>query len=62
MGLPWYLILNLVGGVAEWHGDPDPEARTYRRRTVLDRDGVIHFPVAQGEPIAVPVAELLPAG
>ena len=60
-GVPLYVILHVPTRTAELYTEPQPDQGRYGRSETLAADATLHLPTAAGEPVAVPVADLLPA-
>jgi hypothetical protein len=60
-GVPQYVIVNLRNRTAEVYAGPDAAAGTYSPPTIVGADGVLTLRVGgDGEPFAVPLADVLP--
>jgi Uma2 family endonuclease len=57
-GIPEYWIVNLRDRVVEWHADPDPVARVYRRSGKAE--GAERLPLGAFPEVVVTAGDLLP--
>ena len=58
--LPMYIIFNLTQRVVEVYTEPVKDEGRYAKLATLSLEQTIAFPTAFGQPLAVPVKQLLP--